>query len=115
MDIKQKYGVEDFHFYQLTKVSDVEEGTIHACSTANFDREMGVVREYKTGNWRQDPLEGELLKAVLGDLQNNKGNIYFLDTKKYYKSLELLLKDHYTLCSIRTAVHYTQKPEAKDD
>jgi hypothetical protein len=115
MNIKQKYGVDDFHFYQLTKVSEIEEGTVHTCSTTNFDREMGVEREYKTGTWRQDPLEGDLLKTILKDLQRNKGNIYFLDTKKYYKSLDNLLKDHYTLCSIRTAVYNTQKPEEKDD
>jgi len=115
MNIKQKYGVEELHFYKLVQVYPSTDGLIYACSSHNFDKDMGAVREQKNGTWRQEPLEGAELKMVLKDLQKDKGKIYFLDTKTYYKTLENLLKYHYVLLSIRQAIYTTQAPTPKDD
>lgn len=103
MNIKEKYGVENLFFYTLQQITG-GEGRIFACSTKNFDLDLGKVREYKTGQWKQCPLEGAKLKIVLKDLQKDRGKVYFLDTKTYYKSLFSLLKDYYILLSINKAI-----------
>lgn len=115
MNIREYYGVDDLYFYKLVRLTGENDISISVCSTKDFSTEIGVTREISGHSWRHDGIMEDELKVLLSDLFDERGNIFFADVKKYYKSLDQLLKDYYIMFSINSAIINTKKPEVKHD